>query len=167
MLKRISLYLFVAVLAVALAACGGNGDDAADDTDPMDFSQQDEAEVTIQPVGDQMQFEQTEFTVRAGQSVTITMDNIATSPAMVHNVLVANTNDDDVVSRVANAALDAGEDADYIPDDDAVLASTAQAGPGEVTEVTFTAPDEPGEYTYICTYPGHYTAMVGTMVVVE
>jgi azurin len=47
-----------------------------------------------------------------------------------------------------------------------VLASTKMAGGGETVEVTFTAPKEPGEYLYICTFPGHYLAgMKGVLVV--
>jgi len=40
---------------------------------------------------------------------------------------------------------------------------TEVAKPGETVEVTFTAPEEPGAYTYLCTYPGHWATMQGTM----
>ena len=39
---------------------------------------------------------------------------------------------------------------------------------GETDEVTFTAPEEPGDYEYICTFPGHLAAgMKGTLTVEE
>jgi azurin len=47
-----------------------------------------------------------------------------------------------------------------------ILANTKLAGGGETVEVTFDAPKEPGEYTYLCTFPGHYLAgMKGVLVV--
>ena len=52
-----------------------------------------------------------------------------------------------------------------MPDDDAVLAATDMSEPGETVSVTITAPSEPGDYRYICTFPGHYTVMQGTMTV--
>jgi azurin len=55
----------------------------------------------------------------------------------------------------------------YVPEDDAVLAATDLAKPGETVTLTFTAPNEPGEYAYICTFPGHYAMMQGVMRVVE
>lgn len=122
------------------------------------------AEVLIKPVGDQMAYEQTSFTVSAGQTVNLTFENVATSPAMQHNVIILNTNDDAVVNRVGTAGMMAA-DTDYVPADDAILAYTAMSGPGETKSVTFTAPTEPGSYTYLCTFPGHYTLMQGTMIV--
>ncbi len=47
----------------------------------------------------------------------------------------------------------------------AILAHTPMSTPGETVQVTFTAPSEPGTYRYICTYPGHYVMMQGTMTV--
>jgi azurin len=57
---------------------------------------------------------------------------------------------------------------DYIPASKKsfILASTATAGGGETVKVVFKAPTEAGEYTFICTFPGHYMAgMKGTLVV--
>ena len=124
-------------------------------------------EVTVRPVGNQMKYETTEFTVQPGQQVRIIFENTASSPAMSHNVVVLNTNDPEVVDRVGQAALSAGEGTGYIPADKAIIANTAMSKPGETVEVTFTAPEEPGDYTYICTFPGHYTTMQGTMYVSE
>ena len=33
------------------------------------------------------------------------------------------------------------------------------------TSLRFMAPTEPGEYPYICSFPGHWTIMKGVMVV--
>lgn len=149
----------VAVLAFGLAACGDAGN-----TNTRTGGDA-ESEIVIQPVGNEMRYQQTSITVNAGQEVTIVFENTATSPAMQHNVVVLNTDEDAVVDRVGQAAIQAGEANEYIPDDDAILAYTELAQPGETVSVTFTAPSEPGNYRYICTFPGHYMLMQGTMTV--
>lgn len=140
------------LLVFLVAACGGNGSATTGD-------------INIQPVGNEMRYEQTAFTVQAGQEVTIVFENVATTPAMVHNVVILNDDSDETVNRVGMAALEAGEANEYIPDDPAILAHTPLAQPGETVRVTFTAPSEPGTYRYICTFPGHYMMMQGTMTV--
>lgn len=123
-----------------------------------------EKTITITPEGNKMKFAETEITAQAGQTVTIIFENTASSPAMQHNVVVLNTSDASAVKRVGQAALSASN---YVPDDPAVLAATDIAKPGETTKVTFTVPDTPGQYRYICTYPGHYASMQGTLIVEE
>ena len=46
-----------------------------------------------------------------------------------------------------------------------VIASTKLLGPGESDTVSFTAPADPGDYEYVCTFPGHFAMMRGTMTV--
>lgn len=118
-------------------------------------------EVTITPVGNEMRYAVTEFTVRAGQQVRLVLNNTATSPAMRHNVVILS--DQESIDRVGMAGVQVGEAADYVPQDDAILAYTPMADPGETVEVTFTAPEQTGNYPYICTFPGHYALMQGTM----
>lgn len=161
-----SLLLFL--LVIGLAACGGSdgtqdttgtaGQTGATDTGGA-------TEIVIQPVGNEMRYAETSFSVEAGQEVTIVFENVATSPAMQHNVVILNSNDDAVVNRVGQAGIEAGEANEYVPEDEAIIAHTPLAQPGETVEVTFTAPSEPGEYRYICTFPGHYMVMQGTMTV--
>jgi azurin len=84
---------------------------------------------------------------------------------MAHNfVLLAKGTNADMFVMEASMAKDKG----YIPDSGkkSILAMTGLAGKGETVEVTFDAPKEPGEYLYICTFPGHYLAgMKGKLIV--
>lgn len=164
----------LAVLAVALvfAACGTDqpatspaGDQAttprADAAPPVHDEVVDGVRtITITPVGNEMRFEQTELNATAGETLRIVFNNTASSPAMSHNVLFVS--DASEINAVGEAAMDAA-DRDYIPDHPAVIASTPMAAPGETVEMTFTVPEEPGDYPYICTFPGHYMMMQGTM----
>lgn len=120
--------------------------------------------VVIQPVGDQMAYATTEVTAKAGETLTLVMDNTATAPAMHHNITVLDVavGDDSTIEQVAMAAMEAGESSGWIPAHDAILASTPMAAPGERTEVTFTVPP-PGRYPYVCLYPGHFVLMRGVL----
>ena len=129
---------------------------------PVASAQSTTLRVVIRPVGDQMKFADTTFTVRAGEQVRLVFENTATIEAMKHNVVILD--DAAAIDRVGIAAISAA-DQDYIPDDEAILFHTPLAGPQETVEVTFTAPSEPGAYPYICTFPGHYVLMRGVMTV--
>lgn len=118
--------------------------------------------VTIEPKGNQLLFADTSFTAAPGQKVKIVFNNTATIPAMYHNVVVLDTMDTRVITRVGQATI---QNMEQIPTDPSILAHTPAAKPGETVEVTFTAPEEPGTYPYICTFPGHYDTMQGTMIV--
>jgi azurin len=156
-MRRLPILLLTA-MALTVAACGG--DQAAPGTTGA-ATNGDAREVVITPVGNEMRFQQTEFSVRAGERIRLVMRNTATSPAMQHNVVIVDSRDS--INRVGQAALTAGAARQYVPDDPAVLAFTPMAAPGQTTEVVFTAPEQPGDYPYICTFPGHYTMMQGTM----
>lgn len=120
--------------------------------------------VTVEPVGNEMKYATTEITAEAGSELTIVMNNTATIPPMQHNVVVLQ-NQEGVKKTVGTAAMQA-KDNDFIPPEhsDVIIAHTPMVKPGESGEVTFTVP-EAGEYPYICTYPGHWMSMQGTLIV--
>lgn len=95
--------------------------------------------------------------------IVLTSESDLPATAMAHNFVLLTLSAD--VDAFVNAASQA-KDNDYIPADmsDQIIAHTELAGGGETVEVTFTAPDETGEYEYVCTFPGHYAAgMRGTL----
>ena len=123
-------------------------------------------EVTLSPVGITMAYDQTEFTAAPGQTVHITFNNTADNPAMFHNVVVVRSAD--IINALGMAAMSASA-TDYIPaaHQDDIIAHTPMSTPGTTVEVTFTAPSVVGDYPYLCTFPGHYVTMQGTMHVSE
>lgn len=55
----------------------------------------------------------------------------------------------------------------YIPVSDKVLFGSDMVQANQQVRLTFTAPSEPGEYPYVCTFPRHWMRMYGVMIVVE
>lgn len=180
------------VLFLAFSACGGGGDSAqetAESQESESMEAMDDGVRTINIIGtDDMKFvveEEGEGIVTAGASgnyilleaievapgeeirITLTTNSNLPATAMSHNwSLLAMDTDVDAFVRAAITARDNA----YIPADmeDQVIAHTDMLGDGETDSITFTAPEEPGEYDYICTFPGHYAGgMYGTLVVQE
>lgn len=108
-----------------------------------------------------MRFDVTAFEAKPGQKISVTLKNVGTTPkfSMGHNfVLLDRTiNTGNVQSAFLDkASMEAAHD--YVPPGDkAILAHTKLLGPNETDTVTFTAPYVPGEYLYLCSFPGHYS----------
>jgi hypothetical protein len=54
----------------------------------------------------------------------------------------------------------------FVPDSPLVLHATKLVKEGDSERLGFTAPNAPGEYIYVCTFPGHWVRMYGVMLVV-
>lgn len=116
---------------------------------------------------DSMKYNLTRFEVKAGQEVTVSLTNMGNmvKAAMAHNWVLLKKGADG--KAYADAAVTAAA-TDYLPPAlaDQVIAHTKLLGPKQTDEIKFTAPTEPGEYVFLCTFPAHYVAgMHGVMVV--
>ncbi|MBP1643236.1 MAG: azu 1 [Acidobacteria bacterium] len=116
---------------------------------------------------DQMQYSVKRIEAKPGESLKVVLTAVSSMPKaeMAHNfiLLKKGANPDAFVMAGAMA-----RNTEYVPaaKKDQILASTTLAGGGETVEVTFDAPAEPGEYVYLCSFPGHYAAgMKGLLVV--
>ena len=115
-----------------------------------------------------LRFAPDEFTVKVGSAVELTLFN---PDNLYHNLAII---EGDQLERIGLAADMMAADPDglkkhYVPDDPAVLHFTPQLtiGSARTHKLQFYAPEKPGNYPYICTYPGHWRAMKGVMKVVE
>ena len=113
---------------------------------------------------DQMQYDKTELSAPAScKQVTVTLHHTGKFPkeAMGHNWVLVNTPD---LAAVANAGMGAGAANNYVAAGDAkVLAHTKLVGGGESDSVTFptSALKAGGDYSFLCTFPGHNAVMRG------
>ena len=130
---------------------------AAPDTGGVDAAR----EVKIASVANTMTFDVTTMKAKAGEKIRIVLHNNSTDPLLPHNWALVRPGTE---AAVAAAGLSKGAAAGYIEQGPSVLAVTPLAARGETVEVTFTAPAA-GTYPYICTVPGHYMMMKGTLVV--
>jgi azurin len=117
-------------------------------------------EVTVQ-ADDKMKFDVTAFDVSPGQKVQITLKNVGTTPkfSMGHNLVVLDKQitEQNIQAKFLDAAS-AAASTDYVPAGDKnVIKATKLLGPGETDTITFDAPFVPGQYLYVCSFPGHYT----------
>ena len=110
---------------------------------------------------DKMRYDVTAFDVSPGQKVSITIKNIGTTPkfSMGHNLVVLDKQitEQNIQAKFLDPASQEASH-DYVPPNDKnVLAHSKLLGPNESETVTFTAPYVPGQYLYVCSFPGHYT----------
>ncbi|MFC4991772.1 PVC-type heme-binding CxxCH protein [Rubritalea tangerina] len=122
-------------------------------------------EVLITCVPERLMFDKKRFTVKAGQPVKLTLDN---PDATQHNLLILDRGAS--VSEVGMAANEMAKSPEgmkkhFVPDDKRILFSTKLVGEHQKEVLRFIAPTKPGEYPFICSFPGHWSVMKGVMVV--
>ncbi len=122
--------------------------------------------VRILTVEDEMRYDLPYFAVQAGRPVQVLLKN---EDLMAHNFVVTKPGK---LKEVAALGLAAGpkngmDGKQYVPSTDDVLFATDMVPAYSQTRLTFTAPSEPGEYPYVCTFPRHWSRMYGIMVVVK
>jgi len=119
-----------------------------------------EVSLTIATDGDLLAFKPTELTCPAGVLVHLTFFHTGKYITQEHDWVLTVPG---AADAVAQAALAAGEAGDYLPHaDKRVLAATKMCNKGEHVSVDFIAP-APGDYPFICTYPGHAAFMHGIL----
>ncbi|MEL7834063.1 plastocyanin/azurin family copper-binding protein [Fodinibius sp. Rm-B-1B1-1] len=189
-MTRFAPYLLSLVL-LFVTACGGGSDQqqtenqtaetqATEQTDNirtievigidrMKYVVENDAEgiTTGDEVGDYLLLES--ITAAPGEELRIRLHTESEMPAqaMSHNFVLLTMDAD--AQAFANAAAQA-RDNEYIPADreDQIIAHSDLAAGGETVEVTFTVPEETGEYDYLCSFTGHFAGgMVGTLNVEE
>ncbi len=122
--------------------------------------------VRIRTVEEEMRYDLPYFAVEAGRPVQVVLIN---EDLMPHNWVLTQPG---ALKEVAELGLQTGptgglDGKQYVPKSEQVLFATHMVPAHEQEALTFTAPDTPGEYPYVCTFPRHWMRMYGVMVVVE
>ena len=157
----------LSILAFGIISCGSDKKQTEESVTATEKTQENSISNEISLKGnDDMKFDKSEFTVYAGKEVTLIFTNSGVLPleTMGHNVVVLEKKAD--VQKFATASAKA-KDTNYISDlyITDIIAQTKLLGPGESETIKFTL-KEPGEYTYICTFPGHWIAMKGVITAI-
>ena len=69
------------------------------------------------------------------------------------------------MAAMALAADPQGMAKGFIPESEDILQHTNLIQPTQSETIEFAAPADPGEYPYLCTFPGHGVLMNGIMTV--
>jgi DNA-binding transcriptional ArsR family regulator len=122
--------------------------------------------VRMQTVPEEMTYDLKWFVVQAGMPVQIILFN---PDAMSHNIVVGQPGS---LKEIGMAATTMTLSTDpkakpYVPAIPSVLHATRLLNWGETDRLSFSAPKDPGEYIYVCTFPGHWVRMYGVMLVGE
>jgi len=168
--------VFLLALAFPLIFSCGKEEKSNENTDIIEYNETSTAQETspsaqttnhiVIKANDDMTFDKTAFTVKAGEEITLLLLNAGTmsKEAMGHNLVVLKPGVD--IGDFAYAASSEIE-TDYIPKEKAtdILAHTKLLGGGESDQIKFTF-DKPGTYEFICSFPGHTGTMQGKITVI-
>lgn len=121
--------------------------------------------VRIATVPEEMRFDLKWFAVEAGKAVQIVLTNPDTMP---HNLLVGQPKSVREIGTLASTMTVPSDPSvkPYVPDSPLVLKATRLLNWGETARLDLVAPQDPGEYIFVCTFPGHWVRMYGVMLVV-
>lgn len=111
-----------------------------------------------------LKFNPEQFQVKAGSKVQVIFNN---NDDMLHNFVVVVQGSAIQVGETAMKLGLQGQEKNYIPETPKVLFHTNILQPHSSETIFFVAPDKPGDYTFVCTIPGHFYSMQGTMKVVK
>jgi lysophospholipase L1-like esterase/plastocyanin len=120
--------------------------------------------VTIKTIPERLLYDVREFKVKAGRPVKLIFENPDVTP---HNLLIVQPGAADEVGMAGNemAKTTDGFTKGFIPDSPKILHKTKLLPQNEREILRFKAPEKPGVYPYICTFPGHWLVMKGEMIV--
>ncbi len=112
-----------------------------------------------------LQFEPRVLRVPPGAKVSLAFRN--GDPGMPHNVAVVRA---DAIDEFGEQSMQLASNpraiaTHYVPDDPRELCFSPILQPGDSYTLYFEAPNEPGEYRLVCTYPGHWRVMQGSLFV--
>ncbi len=119
-------------------------------------------EVRIGTVVEKMIYDVKEFTVTAGKKIRLTFAN---PDFMPHNLEIVKPGKADEVAMKAVSMGAEGFTKGFVPDSPDLIIGTKLVDHGKEQVLEFNAPDQPGDYPYVCTFPGHHILMRGIMKV--
>ena len=109
-------------------------------------------------------FSKTSLTAKSGKWLKISFNNTDNMP---HNLVIIAPGTYDAVGQATDLMMAKPGAAvrNYIPEDAKVIAQTPMVLPGRKYDLIFQAPEQPGRYPFLCTFPGHWRLMKGELIV--
>ena len=122
--------------------------------------------IAIGTVPHRMIFDKERIAVQAGKPVEFRFSNTDNMP---HNFAITVPGALEEVGMLAEATARSPDAMarHYIPKSDKILKASRLLQGGQSQSLLFEAPEQPGVYPYVCTYPGHWRRMYGALYVVQ
>lgn len=123
------------------------------------------ATFVVKAVHEQLRFDVTRIVVEKGKPFEIIFEN---TDMMPHNLVVVNPGKHLEFGMAAMTMTPDKKDRQgrqYLPEGHPFLAATHLLNAGAREKLQIKAPDQEGEYEYVCTFPGHAMVMWGKLVV--
>jgi azurin len=122
--------------------------------------------IVVKVLKNVMKFDKQLLTAKAGTTIQVVLQNpdfmqhnwVLTKPKMMEKVGAAA---DKLVQNPNGAKMN------YVPRIPEVLTATPLINPGGKYTLTVKIPDTPGDYPYVCTFPGHWRIMNGVLRVTK
>ena len=111
-----------------------------------------------------LKYDVSEIQVKVGSKLKWVFNN---NDDMLHNCVIVKPNTSTSVGEAALKLGLKGPDLQYVPASNNVLFHTNLIQPETTETLYFVAPLVPGDYQYVCTYPGHAALMIGKLKVVK
>lgn len=127
---------------------------------PSDWPSADGDQTIVLGTQPGLKFDQTLLTVKAGARIRLVFKN---TDDMLHNFVLCAPGKGESVGAAALALGLDGPAKNYVPDSADVLFHTALTLPEAGDTIYFTAPATPGNYDYVCSFPGHAALMKGVL----
>lgn len=176
-MKKLSITLTAA--AFLLASCGGS-QDKSESTNTEEGNKEevvaDESTQSAEKVGivgdsiflyaegttmQDMKFRPDDLTIESGKTYQLVLINTGDNEAMMHNMVVVEKGTGDEVGQNGIEHKDNGY---VMPNDINVIYQSPLVKFGQ-TNITPLKIDESGDHDFICSYPGHWGQMNGTIEV--
>ena len=116
--------------------------------------------IRIGTLVEKMKYDTPELTVKAGKKIKLIFTNPDHLP---HNIVLVKPGK---LEAVATAAVNLGAEGfkvGFVPKTDDVIWASKLIDHGKEQVIEFTAPAKPGDYPYVCTFPGHHILMRGML----
>ena len=121
--------------------------------------------VKVKCLKERMLFDLETISAKEGQPIRLEFYNPDATP---HNFVLVQPGSLEEIGQAANLMAtdpDAAKTGQFIPESKKIIIHTKMLKQEEKEILRFNAPKQPGEYPYMCTFPGHWTIMKGILVV--
>ena len=119
----------------------------------------------VHTVREQMRYDVPRMVVEAGKAFEVIFAN---DDFMPHNLVFVKPGTREQIANLTATMKPEerdGKGRPYVPNNPAIIAATKLIEAGQKETLKITAPEAEGTYEFVCTYPGHFTLMWGTLVV--